>query len=109
MPNQYAVSVTGIVECLFLIPSAAPDTEHVHVGITRGPYDGVEPLTRHQCWSGIKRNPVRALAEHGSSVHADSKLLASHGRVVSDLNGPETDSAGERLPLWTTYADYDVI
>ena len=35
LPNQNAVFVTKVVEKIILVDAAAPDTEHIHVGIDR--------------------------------------------------------------------------
>ena len=87
--QQKAFLVTELVEFFPLIPSAAPDTEHIHVGVHCVLEYFVISFPCHSGRNGIKRNPVGALGENIPAVDGDGEFFSSHGRLVLYLQSPE--------------------
>ena len=83
--------------------SAAPDADHVHVGLARALDELRIALGRLLVLVGGARNPVRALHEEAASVDAEDErkliLAVPHGLLVQHLDLPEPDLPDDLLAI----------
>ncbi len=91
LPDQEPVAVAEIVEHVFRVVTAAPNAEHVHVGV-HGAFQ--QPLqhrfgdTRGQ---RIGWNPVGALGEQAHAVDIEGEFLAPLIGILAKFDSAQAD------------------
>ena len=97
LPDQQAKTVAEIVEPVFLIEPAAPDADHVHIGLDRGAEKVFGLFPAGQRIKRIGGDPVGAAAEDFPAVDAEGEAAAGLVLVRQKLDGSEADLPGHGL------------
>ena len=81
LPDQQAERVAGLVEARRLVAAAAPDADHVHVGVGGG-LQQVAGLRRGDAaGQRVGRDPVGAAGEDGAAVDVEARSCARPRRA----------------------------
>ena len=76
LPNKNTVFVAHFIKYIHLINTSAPNTQHIHIHISRGFDDIFIPAIRHPVRKIIQRNII-------SSFHKDIFSIQSHKHRLS--------------------------
>src|SRR5450631_3100774 len=71
LPDHDAEFIADIVELFGLVITAAPMTNHVHVGVTCRLQHLPVLRRRYAAGEGVERDHVRAFAKYWNAVHVD--------------------------------------
>ena len=86
LPDQDAVPVTQIIEAFFLVESAAPHPQHIHVGCRRIRNQAFHISVADAGWHGIGRDPVGSLGKDWHTVNHEREGLTPFVRFTPQLH-----------------------
>ena len=89
LPDQDAVAVAQVVEGLGLVVAAAPNPDHVVVGVRRGAEQRAELCRRDASREGVRRNPVGSLGEDRDPVDDEGERLAGLVGFAPEFEGAQ--------------------
>ena len=89
LPDQDAIAIAQIVKTLILIKSAAPDTQHVLVGLGRRADQSFQIFVRDAGGERIGRDPVGAFGKDGNAVDDKNKGASPFILLLAQFNGPQ--------------------
>ncbi len=93
LPDQEAKFVAGVVEAVGLVAPAAPDPDHVHVGVGGRVQEIAGLLRGDPARQGVGHDPVCALGEDIAAVDADLEAGARVVRLGDQVHRPQADAA----------------
>ena len=91
LPDQDAVAVTQIVERVFGVIAAAPDAQHVHVGVGGALDQPLQVAFSDARGKRIGGDPVGALGEQAHAVDVKRKFLAPRVGLLAQLDRAQAD------------------
>ena len=94
LPEQDAVAVAQIVEHILGVVTAAPDAQHVHVGIDGALQQTIQHRLGDARRERVGRNPVRALGEQAHAVDVEGEFLAPLIGFLAQFDGAQADLVG---------------
>ncbi|MNU70263.1 hypothetical protein D3C71_596650 [compost metagenome] len=97
LPDHKAEPVAGVVKLLVLVKTAAPDADHVHVGVDGGLQQVLRLLRAGEREERVGGNPVGASAKNFMTVDAEGKTAAGLVLVGQEFDDAQADLSGDRF------------
>ena len=94
LPDQQAELVAGLVEAGRLVAAAAPDADHVHVGVGGRLQQVAGRLRGDAAGQGVGGDPVGAAGEDGAAVDAQAEAAAGGVGLGDERDVAERDAEG---------------
>ena len=91
LPHQKPLLVTQVVEIIPRINAAAPDADHIEVGVHTHLQERICLLAAHPCQNIVFRDIVRPHGKERPPVHFHGKCLAPAVRLSFHRDSPKTD------------------
>jgi hypothetical protein len=121
LPDQHAELVAGVVEGLVLVHAAAPDAQHVHVGVDGLDDALAQALRAHAIQQQVLGNPVGAAGEELAAIdleaeaqarlaghrglHQPQRAQADAARVLRQRARAVDDARAQRVERLRAHAD----
>ena len=93
LPNQQPFFVAKIIEVFHFIDSAAPNADHVHLGLHRARQQMVIVGAADFTDKTVRRDPVRALGKNRASVDRELKGFSELIRMTVERDCSQTDAS----------------
>src|SRR5262245_162055 len=92
LPDEDSHLIGNLIEMIRLINAAAPDADHIHVGIADRSKKLVVFFVRDARRKNIGRYPVRSPAKHGNAVDNERKALSKFIWLLAKFQRTKTRS-----------------
>ena len=91
LPYKDAVAVAQVVKVVALVVSAAPNAQHVHVGVRGGRDQKFEVVVRGARDEAVRRHPIRAARKDGLAVEDKAEVGAPFVGGQVEFDRPQTE------------------
>ena len=96
LPDKNAKLVTDVVKAVTFIPSAAPDPDHVHIGVDGRLQQIAKCLGPGLTGERVLRNPVRPHGEDRPAIHPEHETAPSFIQGGNKFHPAQADAFCDR-------------